>query len=748
MFLNNIAKTNKVLNIKLKHFKIIKIVFLSIPVLFNLSVILKLIWGFEIYGDDNSYHLAVCRYNEQLLKNGFNPLDSFIPYWNCGFPINQYYNPLARIIVPLVHLVLFYLPLYIIFNLFIVILYSTFPLIIYYSAKKMNMNPVGSICSALVSTLILGEQSFGIEYSSTFYSGLFTQLFGVYSLPLAIAFSYKSLFKDFKKCYLLPVLLLSLTLLFHSIVGFIAIISIILIVFIDFSPQLNKRYQLPNYVLQTKKILKIVIIIMLSFLITGFFFIPAIIHSNANGEEPFAPLYMQDSFGTIPVLKKLFTGKMFDNGRLPVYSLLLLLGIISCILRKNRVIKFLLLGFFVFLLLYFGRNSPVGKIINLLPLSSFLPMFRFVIGVHFFSIFIVGYALQRIIFFNLPFRTGQRLRRCFIILPLIAIIYLYTSNKKSMFCETFINYRKELNYRNILLDIVKKLKTLPVARLYISDTFCDGSHFTYGLLPMYSDKPVLYGYTVAAGLNSLPFYYSQYLALDNASELNLFNVRYLLSFNDRRPPLLFNKIYSNKIYSLYEFNTSGYFDVCYSDIAIIGNKKSVRKTILNFWSHSSLLQQKRFITIFDEKADYSKSISFKNRIYVNNNGDIIELIWNNCKIPVDQLNHLLLNTTNPVPVIQIIEEKIDYNKYSAKVSVDTDAIILLKVSYHPYFKCFVDENKTEIIQLSPGFIGAKINQGIHNVTFIYKPGMEKYILYLISIATILFLIIIPHFSHR
>ena len=67
----------------------------------------------------------------------------------------------------------------------------------------------------------------------------------------------------------------------------------------------------------------------------------------------------------------------------------------------------------------------------------------------------------------------------------------------------------------------------------------------------------------------------------------------------------------------------------------------------------------------------------------------------------------------------MISEDPGKNEFSGRVKADKDCLLLFKMTYHPGWHAYIDGKEKDKVILSPGFIGVKINKGIHQVKFVY-----------------------------
>ena len=101
--------------------------------------------------------------------------------------------------------------------------------------------------------------------------------------------------------------------------------------------------------------------------------------------------FYYDSFGARRVLGWLVTGRIFDNHRFPVVSVLALIGLGVCVWRFRRAetARAIPAVGLLSMLLFFGRPT-LGAVIDLLPGANDLFLRRYVTGVHLAGIYLAG----------------------------------------------------------------------------------------------------------------------------------------------------------------------------------------------------------------------------------------------------------------------------------------------------------------------------------------------------------------------
>ena len=101
--------------------------------------------------------------------------------------------------------------------------------------------------------------------------------------------------------------------------------------------------------------------------------------------------FYYDSFGARRVLGWLVTGRIFDNHRFPVVSVLALIGLAVCVwrFRRTETARAIPAVGLLSMLLFFGRPT-LGAVIDLLPGATDLFLRRYVTGVHLAGIYLAG----------------------------------------------------------------------------------------------------------------------------------------------------------------------------------------------------------------------------------------------------------------------------------------------------------------------------------------------------------------------
>ena len=237
---------------------------------------------------------------------------------------------------------------------------------------------VASAVAAAASPLFSGAFRYGFEYDSYLWRGfgMFTQAWAVHLSFIALACVYRVVNKG--TGYILAMVALSVLLMSHLIYAYMMAITVILVVIVG-----ARRSTI------VPRLTRLAIVGVVVLAVTAFQWLPFITSRQFLSITPYLEQYKFDSFGAPAILGWLFTGDLFDHGRLPVLTFLLALGIGVAVVRRTRLNIFVLTGFLVWLVLYFGRPT-LGPLFDLFPLSDGLLIHRFIGEMELFAVPLMG----------------------------------------------------------------------------------------------------------------------------------------------------------------------------------------------------------------------------------------------------------------------------------------------------------------------------------------------------------------------
>jgi len=122
--------------------------------------------------NDSILHYSLCVSMKSEIKTGGNPIDHWVPYWCLGYPVFHYYQYLPHLIITSIYsLLLKKVSMFFIFHIVIYLLVVFYPLILYYSLRKMRFPRMVSAFAALFSLTMSNITGYGLELSSYTWRG-------------------------------------------------------------------------------------------------------------------------------------------------------------------------------------------------------------------------------------------------------------------------------------------------------------------------------------------------------------------------------------------------------------------------------------------------------------------------------------------------------------------------------------------------------------------------------------------------
>jgi len=735
--------------------------------IFQYSLITRTNWVWENYG---------CPLSLSCLPN---LVDHNVTAWAEGYPLPFYYSHIPQIatvssyqliVKPLTSIFNINYSLYQYYNLSKYLLLCFFPLSVFIALRLIGVNAILSALTAFFASNFSTDGLYGIDPPSFLWRGygLTSQLYSMIFFPIGLAFAYRTFstvsynsltklpksLKSLKENNLfLSAIFLTLTTAGHLGMGIIALISTLPFLFFD----LKK-----THIVKRVKNLMAIFAIVVFFL--AYWIIPVFLYNDYHIISFWDPIWKFDSYGWFEVIRQLFQGEIFDWGRIPVVTILTIIGFFT-ILANTRLFPFALI-FAMWLILYFGRTTW-GGLINLIPGMNDFHQHRFIVGVQIAAIFLLPAGLNYIFHIiksalNLIFKKIIFAKKWVIYQNII--FYLMAAG--TIILLSYFTIRQTINYASLnnkwidqankayLYDkknfenLISNLNSLPLARLYAGRPGNWGKDFRLGSTEMY----------MLLGING--FDVSQFLpetwSMLSENEQNfdervledydLLNIRYIVAPKNQSFPKEAKLSQKFGPFELYEVPTSGWFDIVSSPMFVKSDKTNFIN-LVHLWHRSYSRRWKMHPVISVEKkakipTGMQKAIEMTDEVsYFDllNKGDKAEQ---------------KLNIFADFPFIfpeatvsgKIKNEKINLQSYSATIEVPDNCkncSIMFKMSYHPNWQAKIDGQKVNIYAVFPFYLAVPASPGEHTVEFIYQPNKLKVILLFaeIIILTILTILI-------
>ena len=707
-------------------------------------------------GSDMVLHTLIAESFVDALKSGQNVTDPWQASMGMGHPMFHYYQHLPHMIVGLVHVLTFEVfSVAEIVNWTTYLLLGIFPLSIYWSIRRFGFDQLIAAMGGLVASLIVTNGIAGLGYGSYIVGGLgiYTQLWAMVLMPLALAFGYRVIQEG--RGYFWAVLLLAATLMSHLLYGYMAFITLALLTFIvpmriklpwnmnrqsgtraqrrsagrsrrspktnvasSASPELATTSPLVNVVGRGRRL---IILFLLVVAVTSYFLVPFFLDLRFLNSSVLIDPLLYNSHGHSVVLHGLIEGNLFDFDRFPSLTILGFVGFGICLFRwRERSFLIPVAVFLLWLLLFFGRPTW-GSLLNLLPMSQDILMYRFIGGVHLGGIFLIAVALGAAWRWAVSRANGWYTAAA-LVLTLLVLLPVYIERRSYLqentaAVESCLN--SEQSEEQDVTALFEELKQLPKGRVYAGRAHWSedrwGTFYATGCTRLQS-----LAYT--EGLDVMgSFYHTYSLTSDVLNEFdetkleqyNLFNVRYVIAPEGQSFPDFVKPFKQFGRHHLYEVETTGYFDFVESDLAFAGTKIEFIPAASS-WLASGLpkVKQHPVISIGDQSEQIPTPLIEAPGI-------------------MSQAEFSAGRDTGTLG-----SENIGSDYFAADVTVEQESILMLKASYHPNWRATVDGIETDTMMLMPSFVGIKLPPGDHQVRIEYQSRQLRTVLLVLGLLVL------------
>jgi hypothetical protein len=635
--------------------------------------------------NDDTLHFLLIQRASDALANGEAIFDHWVPQTELGFPQFFYYQHLpALVVVGLQRLSFGALDLLTTFNLVRYVLLVGFPITVFVSMRMMRFSIAACAIAAAASTLLSGGFRFGFEYDSYVWRGwgLYTQLWAMHLSFLTVAASYRAI-HDGKRLWL-AALLFGMLVLTHLIYAYMIGMALVLIALWG----LNRANVIA-------RVVRVAIVGAFASAISAYMWLPFFTQLAFLNATPYLQSYKYDSYGAGPILSWLFSGDLFDHGRLPVLTVLLGAGALAAILSRSRV-ALLSLGLFVlWLVLYFGRPT-LGALTDLLPLHGGLPFHRFFGVVCLAAIPLIGVGGAAVWGLFKPHMSTLRLGAAVVVLLIILVPAV--SERMAFYSANTLDEQRSMDLLQSDADanaIIATLRTLPPGRVYAGLPSTFGNKMSFGGLYFYNVLE-FYGIeslpppTQSASLNSD---YVWDFNDHNQGDFDLWNVRYMIAPANLAVADFLTPIQRTSRYILYQAATTGF-----AEYVAITSRQAVPTQAALFslnlaWERTHTLPGERLFMRYDYPATISG---------------------------FDPASTAACPGGGKTDYERLQEDAINL-----AVECPTDSTLVIKTTYHPDWQIYVDGVPVPDFMVSPSYIGISLRAGRHTVDAVYRADPIK-----------------------
>jgi Bacterial membrane protein YfhO len=657
------------------------------------------------------------RWARLQIDQGLVPLDGWYPNLSFGLAQFHHYQVLGHIIggylsLPFGVETTYYWALY--------LLLALWPVSVYLGARLLSLDRWTAGAASVFAPLIVSTTGYGFETSSYTWQGLgvWSQLWGMWTLPLALGLSWRAV--DQGRHYIAAVMLVALTIAFHFLNGYLALMAIG--VWFAVRPAAPWR-----------RLARAAAVGLGGLLVASWVVVPLVQDARFSGNlEFYRNTFWFDSYGLAKVMGWLLSGEIYDHGRIPVLTVLVAIGLVVCGVRARRDVRArALLGFWgLSLLLFFGK-SVVGPILNLMPGGQDLPLHRYLAAVQLGGLFIAGVALVSIgqgVFWLLHrYAPRRRYRAAFasVAVALMGAAVLYPA------WSELVTYEQggeplmagqldaEATDGADLARLISMIQAKGDGRAYAGTKANWGHQYAIAYVPVYKELENADVDQLGMWLNTTSISSDVEARFDegNPAQYDLFNIRYLILPSGRQPSVAAKEIARSGRHILYQVATSGFLEVVDTIgppvVADRTNMGQANAAIL----HGADLAARRLPTVaFDGAAAADPTL-----------------------VPG------AAPSTSPGEVMFQGNQAAD-GTYGGFVTAARSAVVMLKVSYDPRWTAQVDGKDVPTQMVAPSFVGVPVSAGSHSITFKYQPYPYYPELLLLGALTLLALYFAPRWG--
>jgi hypothetical protein len=670
------------------------------------------------YPNDSGMHLQMTTLAMNLLRHGQSPFDHWYPLLSLGSPFFVQYQSSSAVITGALS-ILFGAPATYAWSLYLLL--SLWPVCVYWSTRLLAWNRWESAVAAALSPLLFAVTGRGFGHQSYIWigSGLWSQLWAMWTLPLAWAFSWR--FITQRKSLFAAVAMLSLTIAFHFLSAYLAALT--LIVWVVIRPT--------QFFARTRRALVLGVAALLS---TAWVTVPLVVHTRWLAVNQFqVGTTIDNSYGARRVLGWLISGQIYDWRRWPVMTVFVGVGLVVCLVRwrRDERARALVGVWFASLILFFGRPT-LGPLLDVLPGNQSLLLQRYIMGVQLAGLMMAGvgvvatgiglwrHAARRAPAVVVAARrsAGGRVSclRTPLLLALVVAVLTPAWSQVSHYdnaSATLLNDQRAIvSTQGAQVNSLVDLATADGGgRIYAGMPSNWGHYFYVGDVPVYiyleqhSVDAVGFTLRTSALMTDPEAYFDE----DVAGDYSAFGIRYLLLPATRAPSVRATLLRAAGSYRLWEVRNGPSAAL----IEVVDTFGTITATSANLGPRTST---------------FLRSAQIGRAIYPT-------IDFDGQGAPRSTLSSVATRHGLAGVVTRQSQNLLYGQSARATVVARRRAVVLLKVSYDPGWTATVDGRRVRTIMLAPALVGVEVSRGTHQVVFTYHGYADYPILIAVAVAT-------------
>jgi len=643
--------------------------------------------------NDDVFHATIASRLIERVEAHKPVLDFWMPEWSFGYPVVRDYQPLAHWLVAFAHFATFrQFPFDALFAFVRWLLLAIFPLTAYAACRWSGMRPMTAAAAAMLAPLVASANLYGIEYGSYVWrgNGLFTQLVAMHLFVLAVGAGCRAIRGG--RGATLAGLLLGLTFLAHFIYGYMGAATLVLAAVIH---------------ADRRRLARLAWIAVVSVVVAAFQIVPMLGDGPFINKSRWEPAWKWDSFGLTQVASLTASGDLLDANRLPVLSLLALIGAIAIVRRRARRREdetFALAGAALWLFLFCGR-AAWGPLFDAIGLTDAAQIHRFIGGAQWFLLLLAAYGMTQI----------WTMRRRVVAIAITALLLWPAIAERA----SYLRENEEWGRANLAAydsnrDALER--TIAAARAMGGRAFPGlaaswGGQLRIGYVPFYAFLSEAHVPAVAFLYHAMALPADVMVRFDETrpDHYRLFDVRSVVTDATRQLPAFLSPAGSAGPFRILRPPPSGAFDLVQAPASIYVDRRTFYD-VNDAWLQSTWSAAGAHLLLEYESATGTAAMP-----------------------PRLPSLATLKQPQRAAACGTIAKESDGDDVYRADVSAAADCYVLFKMTYHPNWRATVDGAPRQTVMLSPGFAAVRVLPGHHVVEMRYASGAAKPILLLLAI---------------
>lgn len=638
---------------------------------------------------DLTVHRTLIDWALGRLEDGSFPVDGWFPRIGLGFPMMHQYQTLP-------HLLSAFLAWVIgvgaasRWTTFVVL--GTWPVAVYLGSRLLRLSTGTAIVAAALAPLVASAPSYGFEHSSYVWRGLglWAQQFGMWMFPIAMGFAWRAITE--RRHVAAAAASTAFVFCAHLQTGYMLAMVIGAMAFVSFVDWRGR-------------ILRMAIVLAGALTLSSWLLVPVFTDQKWSANTEFnANTVWVDSYGASKVMHWFFSGQIFDRDHPPVLTLLVVQGLVIVLIKARRdPLSRLFAGFFLVSMVLFCGKDPFGPVISLLPGISSLLLHRFIAGVHMAGVFVAAIGVvEAATFLWRGARTyGRYVPRAAhelalgLVLVLAFVPAVRVTNKHERQAVAWMNTQEVADATEgaQIRSLVDFTFANGGGRIYAGLLGDNGGNYYVGgsrtqtIIQEAGPTDVLgYSLRIPSLLADVEVRFDQ----TNPWHYELFDVRWVIQPVGRPVPPNGTLVLAQGRHELYRIeNATGYIGVVDVDGSYPVQRDNVGRQAVDVLREGALGTPPAFPVVT-----------------MNGLGPVASTT--------------VAGATAAPGTVRAQAADGDAGVYTADLDMAREGYAMLRVSYHPRMKTYVDGVEQQNVMLAPAFVGVRVPAGEHRVEFRYE----------------------------